>query len=352
MNYMKIYNDLVSHAKLQILPENTYVERHHIIMKSLGGSNDKSNLVTFTARQHYIAHLLLYKHYKQEVVLGKDKTPYYKSLGALSALIQLPATLDENGISKRAFKFGSKLFELWKKDLAIRNSHNSKKRIENLKQNNPKKYKEFCQNVSNGLKKHIEENGCWWTGKKHSDETRQKIKEYHSNFHPQLGFKNSQYGKIAIYNEETFERATQSKDKPIPKGWVKGRFYNASPEELKQRKQILEEILKLNPTSKVTIRYRLDDLKQILNKLQNPKCKIITKSNQSHLQKQLNKIENAKKLEEKIKLLTEQYEFYIQFGWDKLVEKYQYKYSKTNFVQQCKKYVEDFVPQNGKKRGL
>jgi hypothetical protein len=39
------------------------------------------------------------------------------------------------------------------------------------------------------------------------------------------------------------------------------------PEELKQRKQILEEILKLNPTSKVTIRYKLDDLKQILNKL-------------------------------------------------------------------------------------
>jgi hypothetical protein len=50
MNYMKIYNDLVSHAKSQILPTDTYVERHHIIMKSLGGSNDKSNLVTFTAR--------------------------------------------------------------------------------------------------------------------------------------------------------------------------------------------------------------------------------------------------------------------------------------------------------------
>jgi hypothetical protein len=50
MNYMKIYNDLVNYAKSQILPENTYVERHHIIMRSLGGSNDKSNLVIFTAR--------------------------------------------------------------------------------------------------------------------------------------------------------------------------------------------------------------------------------------------------------------------------------------------------------------
>jgi hypothetical protein len=47
---MKIYNDLVNYAKSQILPENIYVEKHHIIMKSLGGSNDKSNLVIFTAR--------------------------------------------------------------------------------------------------------------------------------------------------------------------------------------------------------------------------------------------------------------------------------------------------------------
>jgi hypothetical protein len=49
MNYIKIYNDLVNYAKSQILSNNTYVERHHIIMKSLGGSN-KNNLVTFTAR--------------------------------------------------------------------------------------------------------------------------------------------------------------------------------------------------------------------------------------------------------------------------------------------------------------
>lgn len=349
MNYMKIYNDLVSHAKSQILPENTYVERHHIIMKSLGGSNNKSNLVTFTARQHYIAHLLLYKHYKQEMLLGKDKTPYYKALGALSALIQLPAALDENGIAKRAFKFGSKLFELWKKDLAIRNSYNNKKRIADLKQNNPEKFKKYCLNISKGCKKHIEENGHWWTGKKHSEKTKQKIKANRYDGH---GENNSNYNNQWIYNIETFKSKCISKDLPIPDGWSKGRFCKATPEELKQRKHILEEILKLKPASKVTIRYKLDDLKQILNKLHNPKCKITTKPNQSHLQKQLNKIENAKKLEEKIKLLTEQYDFYRQFGWDKFVEKYQYKYSYPNFVQQCKKYVKDFVPQNGKKRGL
>lgn len=36
-----------------------YTERHHIIPKSLGGSNSKDNLVRLTAREHFICHRLL-----------------------------------------------------------------------------------------------------------------------------------------------------------------------------------------------------------------------------------------------------------------------------------------------------
>ena len=38
-----------------------YCEVHHIVPKSLGGDNSKSNLVKLTARQHYIAHWMLWK---------------------------------------------------------------------------------------------------------------------------------------------------------------------------------------------------------------------------------------------------------------------------------------------------
>jgi hypothetical protein len=38
-----------------------YIEKHHIIPKSLGGSNDVSNLVCLTAKEHFICHLLLPK---------------------------------------------------------------------------------------------------------------------------------------------------------------------------------------------------------------------------------------------------------------------------------------------------
>ena len=40
---------------------NGYKERHYIIPKSFGGSNIKDNLVYLTAREHFIAHLLLPK---------------------------------------------------------------------------------------------------------------------------------------------------------------------------------------------------------------------------------------------------------------------------------------------------
>ena len=58
----ELYNDYIS----RILSErnNTkdtenYQERHHIIPKSLGGSNEKSNLIWLYSQEHYYAHKLL-----------------------------------------------------------------------------------------------------------------------------------------------------------------------------------------------------------------------------------------------------------------------------------------------------
>ena len=59
MNYNKIYNDLVSRAKTRVL--NCYKERHHVIPRCMGGTDDKDNLVDLTAREHFIAHWLLTK---------------------------------------------------------------------------------------------------------------------------------------------------------------------------------------------------------------------------------------------------------------------------------------------------
>lgn len=62
MNYKRVYDELISYR--QETPPIGYIEHHHILPKCLGGDNKESNIVQLTAREHYIAHLLLHKIYK------------------------------------------------------------------------------------------------------------------------------------------------------------------------------------------------------------------------------------------------------------------------------------------------
>ena len=62
MDYKKVYQQIIFNAQSRGRVEG-YKERHHIIPKSLGGTNKKSNLVNLTAREHFIAHMLLAKIY-------------------------------------------------------------------------------------------------------------------------------------------------------------------------------------------------------------------------------------------------------------------------------------------------
>jgi len=55
--YSHWYNTIISSAKSRSASD--YVEKHHIIPKSLGGSNDKSNLVNLTPKEHFVCHRLL-----------------------------------------------------------------------------------------------------------------------------------------------------------------------------------------------------------------------------------------------------------------------------------------------------
>lgn len=57
--YKKWYNNIVDHAKNRNL--EGYTENHHIVPKSLGGTDDATNLIRLTAREHFICHLLLTK---------------------------------------------------------------------------------------------------------------------------------------------------------------------------------------------------------------------------------------------------------------------------------------------------
>lgn len=69
MNYKLHYEKLIEKARNREL--DCYKERHHIVPRCLGGTDDESNLVDLTAREHFIAHILLVKIHPKEYGLIK-----------------------------------------------------------------------------------------------------------------------------------------------------------------------------------------------------------------------------------------------------------------------------------------
>ena len=58
MNYQEVYNSICARARHRETPLG-YVEKHHVLPVSLGGSDNPENLVVLTAREHFVAHRLL-----------------------------------------------------------------------------------------------------------------------------------------------------------------------------------------------------------------------------------------------------------------------------------------------------
>jgi len=78
MNYKRHYNLLIEKAKQRTT--DLYTERHHIVPRCLGGTDDKDNLVALTPEEHYVAHQLLVKMH-----------PENKSL-VYAAIMMIPAS--------------------------------------------------------------------------------------------------------------------------------------------------------------------------------------------------------------------------------------------------------------------
>ena len=88
--------------------EDVYTEEHHIVPRSEGGTDALENLVALTAREHFLAHWLLFRIYKtpasarafklmtndQQRRRGRD---YAKAREVMAAAMR-----GENNVAKRA----------------------------------------------------------------------------------------------------------------------------------------------------------------------------------------------------------------------------------------------------------
>ena len=194
--YEKWYTAITQRGQTRTL--ETYSETHHILPKSLGGTNAKSNITKLTAREHFICHWLLTKIYK-------DGDPHWKMLNALRIMraenknqsrYETIITSKVYGSIKEEYSilqreklkgennpmFGDKFYRseegFRKQKEAVLGDKNGAKRPETrLKIANSKLGKargefteEWKQNLSNAVSG--EKNGMW--GKKHTDETKEK----------------------------------------------------------------------------------------------------------------------------------------------------------------------------------
>lgn len=62
MDYKNIYDQLIENALNREI--DGYTENHHIIPRCMGGTDDDSNLIRLTSKEHFIAHHLLWKEYR------------------------------------------------------------------------------------------------------------------------------------------------------------------------------------------------------------------------------------------------------------------------------------------------
>jgi hypothetical protein len=98
--YSKWYFNIISAAQVRI-EELSYSEKHHILPKSLGGKNNKENLVILTAREHFICHQLLIKM----VSTTKHK---YQMWNAFSCMLY------RKNSSQQRYQISSRKFEIIK----------------------------------------------------------------------------------------------------------------------------------------------------------------------------------------------------------------------------------------------
>lgn len=96
--YTTWYGIFITNCKMRVKP-TIYTESHHILPRSLGGTIDLDNLVYLTAREHFIAHLLLSKMYT-----GNSGIKMAQAIGAMSM----------QGIDGKRTKLNSKKYALAK----------------------------------------------------------------------------------------------------------------------------------------------------------------------------------------------------------------------------------------------
>jgi len=162
--YTKWYWSIINTAKSrQFL--NGYVEKHHLIPQSLGGSDEEKNLVYLSAKEHYICHHLLTKM----CISNKHK---YKMWYAFFFMHTDPKSEDNRYYTARSYSHAKKLMSEAKRNQMIGESNHfyGKKHSGETKQ-------KMSKNWNKKAKRNVDKNIYTFSHKDHGIEkcTREEL---------------------------------------------------------------------------------------------------------------------------------------------------------------------------------
>lgn len=222
MEYLKIYNRIVERATNRDVLG--YVEKHHIIPKCLGGNNKKSNIVSLTAKEHYICHKLLCEIYPNE---SKLKYAFWRMCNVAN-----------NEYQERNYKVSARVYSRIKGEISlITSKHTKNYSVEMRKLIGEKVSKKLKGRLSGkkGISK--PEHSEWmkennpFRGKTHSEEHIQKLREVNSGpkseKHKNNISKNSPNNKQCVIEGITYRSVAEAaRQLSISENTVRGRVKN------------------------------------------------------------------------------------------------------------------------------
>ena len=197
MDYQRHYNLLVE--KAQQRTTDLYTERHHIVPRCLGGTDDRDNLVALTPEEHYVAHQLLVKMH-----------PDNRSL-VHAVIMMIPKSNNNKQRSNKMYGWLRRKYQfVCKQRVGAKNGSYGKSWFYNPKTSDCIKC--LPEQVPQGYIK----------GRIYSKETKQRMSQS-AKKRAADPTKNPQYGTRWIYSLEKKISKIINKNDPLPKGWYEGR---------------------------------------------------------------------------------------------------------------------------------
>lgn len=273
--YTTWYFNIISSRRNKTYDDNIYTERHHIIPKSMGGSNSVDNIVRLTVREHILCHILLVK-------MVIDKSHVQKMWYALRRM--LVGNIKQREIfSKISISAIEKIKKEYSYHSSIRASNRivsaeTRRRISESKKGKStskpigfgervsksltgkKKTYDHVSKINKSLEK-IRKTVEFHTGRKRTTESKKLMSQKKKEWIINNGCQHNKGYKL-YYNPDNIEDVIQCLPIDAPIGWIlgdprkRGRapYQNIHTREIKRFKEQdvpnKEEWLKWNPNKK------------------------------------------------------------------------------------------------------